>query len=138
MGRCPKDIPVAAFMQYYTLKSWPGRPTVEMVKELDFQKNWGVLADRRADAKDCVQCGRCEMACTQHLDIMRRLEPSHNGKEQNEKAKRWKSVLKCDKITHYVFCERKINGSACCRKMRVLSGGAECHHPGQKDHSGEK
>jgi len=74
MGRCPKDIPVASFMQYYNAKVLTGKTDVEMAKELDFQKKWGVLADRRADAKDCVQCGRCEMACTQHLDIMRRLE----------------------------------------------------------------
>ncbi|MHC5119315.1 MAG: 4Fe-4S dicluster domain-containing protein [Planctomycetota bacterium] len=29
--------------------------------------------DRKANAADCIQCGRCEMACTQHLDIINRL-----------------------------------------------------------------
>jgi hypothetical protein len=74
MGRCPKDIPVASFMQYYNDKVLAGKTDVEMAKELDIQQKWGMLVDRRADAKDCTQCGRCEMACTQHLDIMRRLE----------------------------------------------------------------
>jgi uncharacterized protein len=82
MGRCPKDIPVASFMQYYNDKVLAGKTDTEMVKELNFQKNWGVLVDRRADAKDCVQCGRCEMACTQHLDIMRRLETIAQWEQQ--------------------------------------------------------
>lgn len=74
MGRCPKDIPVASFMQYYNDKILAQRDDQYMAKHLDFHKNWGILADARAGAKDCIQCGRCEMACTQHLDIMRRLE----------------------------------------------------------------
>ena len=74
MGRCPKDIPVASFMQYYNAKILAGKTDDEMVNELYVQKNWGILVDRNADAKDCNQCGRCEMACTQHLDIMRRME----------------------------------------------------------------
>jgi predicted aldo/keto reductase-like oxidoreductase len=74
MGQCPKDIPVAAFMQYYNDKILAGKTDTELAKELGFQKQWGILADRRADAKDCTQCGRCELACTQHLDIMQRME----------------------------------------------------------------
>ncbi len=87
MGRCPKDIPVAAFMQYYNNKVLAGKTDVEMAKELDFQKKWGILADRCADAKDCTQCGRCELACTQHLDIVRHLETIAAWEEQNEKSK---------------------------------------------------
>lgn len=44
---------------------------MELLKE---QYEWGLLADRPSDAEDCVRCGRCELACTQHLDIIRRLE----------------------------------------------------------------
>lgn len=87
MGRCPKNIPIAAFMQYYNDKVLAGKTDVEMAKELDVQKNWGIMVDRRADAKDCIQCGRCEMACTQHLDIMRRMETIAQWEQQNEKAK---------------------------------------------------
>jgi hypothetical protein len=46
---------------------------VEMAKDLAFNREWGVIADRKADADYCVHCGRCEMACTQHLDIISRL-----------------------------------------------------------------
>jgi predicted aldo/keto reductase-like oxidoreductase len=74
MGHCPRDIPIAAFMQYYNDKLLAGRTDAEMAKELDIQKQWGPLADRRAEAKDCTKCGRCELACTQHLDIIKRLE----------------------------------------------------------------
>ena len=73
MGRCPVDIPIASFMQYYNKKLLHGKTEEEMVKELGFEQEWGMIADRNANAADCVQCGRCEMACTQHLDIIRRL-----------------------------------------------------------------
>jgi predicted aldo/keto reductase-like oxidoreductase len=43
-----------------------------MVKGLHHQKQWGMLVGARP-ADDCVACGRCETACTQHLDIIRRL-----------------------------------------------------------------
>ena len=74
MGRCPVDIPISNFMQYYNEKLLQNKTEEEMVKQLDFHQNWGLVADRDADAADCVQCGRCEMACTQHLDIINRLE----------------------------------------------------------------
>lgn len=74
MGRCPKDIPIASYMQYYNEKVLVGKTDSEMAKGLEGQKKWGILVDRKAQAKDCVQCGRCELACTQHLDIVRRLE----------------------------------------------------------------
>jgi predicted aldo/keto reductase-like oxidoreductase len=73
MGRCPVDIPVAGFMQYYNEKLLLNKTDEEMVKRLGIQREWGLLADRKADADDCVRCGRCEMACTQHLDIINRL-----------------------------------------------------------------
>jgi predicted aldo/keto reductase-like oxidoreductase len=44
-----------------------------MVEALGFQREWLLIADRKADAADCIQCGRCELACTQHLDIVNRL-----------------------------------------------------------------
>ena len=73
MGRCPVDIPISGFMQYYNEKLLHGKTDTEMVEQLKFHHEWGLVADRNADAADCVQCGRCEMACTQHLDIVNRL-----------------------------------------------------------------
>jgi len=74
MDKCPREIPIASFMQYYNSKILAGKTDQEMIKDLDFQKKWGILVERKAEAEDCIRCGRCEMACTQHLDIIHRLE----------------------------------------------------------------
>ncbi|MHC5183252.1 MAG: 4Fe-4S dicluster domain-containing protein, partial [Planctomycetota bacterium] len=74
MGRCPKDIPISGFMQYYNEKLLDGKTDAEMVEQLKFHREWGLIAGREANAVDCIQCGRCELACTQHLDIINRLE----------------------------------------------------------------
>ncbi len=74
MGRCPVDIPIASFMQFYNNKLLRSKTDAEMTRDLGFERQWGILADRHANASDCVQCGRCEMACTQHLDIVNRLD----------------------------------------------------------------
>lgn len=73
MGRCPVNIPIASFMQFYNTMLLHNKTDVEMTKDLGMDQIWGILADRQANAADCVQCGRCEMACTQHLDIINRL-----------------------------------------------------------------
>lgn len=73
MGRCPVNIPIASFMQFYNNKLLHNKTDVEMAKDLGLDRIWGILAHSEADAGDCVQCGRCEMACTQHLDIINRL-----------------------------------------------------------------
>ncbi len=74
MDRCPKDIPISGLMQYYNEKLLHGKTDTEMVEQLKFHHEWGLIADRKADAADCIQCGRCELACTQHLDIINRLD----------------------------------------------------------------
>jgi predicted aldo/keto reductase-like oxidoreductase len=72
MGRCPVEIPIAGYMQYYNDKLLLGKTDAEMAKSLGEVKQWGHLGGARP-AADCVACGRCEMACTQHLDIVNRL-----------------------------------------------------------------
>ena len=74
MGRCPVEIPIASYMQFYNNKLLKNKTDEEMIKDLGFDHQWGMTADRKAGAADCIRCGRCEMACTQHLDIVRRLE----------------------------------------------------------------
>jgi len=71
---CPQEIPVPSYMQYYNEKVMFGKSDEEMQKNLDFQHNWGLLVGRKAEAGDCIECGRCEEACTQHLDIIDRLK----------------------------------------------------------------
>ena len=73
MGRCPVEIPISGYMQYYNDKLLLGKTDAEMAKNLSEVKQWGHLGGARP-AGDCVACGRCEMACTQHLDIIRRLQ----------------------------------------------------------------
>ncbi|MHC5157036.1 MAG: aldo/keto reductase [Planctomycetota bacterium] len=87
MGRCPVDIPVSNFMQYYNEKLLMNKTEEEMVKQLDFQQKWLLLADRKANAADCIQCGRCEMACTQHLDIINRLGDIAKWEQMQENTK---------------------------------------------------
>ncbi len=74
MGRCPVEIPIASFMQFYNNKLLWDKTDAEMTKDLKGDQQWGLLGHRKADAAACIRCGRCEMACTQHLDIVRRLE----------------------------------------------------------------
>lgn len=71
---CPENIPVANYMQIYNEKPLFGRPEKEMVEKLEFNHKWALLADRLADAGDCVKCDACEQVCTQHLNIKERLE----------------------------------------------------------------
>lgn len=74
MDRCPKDIPIASYMQYYNDLLLVGKTEKEMIDAIDGQKKWGILTNRPNEAAACTLCGRCEMACTQHLDVIKRLE----------------------------------------------------------------
>ncbi len=89
---CPKGIPIANYMQSYNEKLIQHKSNKEMVKRVIFQHEWGYLADRRADAADCIQCGECEQVCTQHLDIIDRLA------EINEWERRAKRRLRIRRI----------------------------------------
>jgi predicted aldo/keto reductase-like oxidoreductase len=71
---CPENIPVANYMQIYNEKPLFKRTEKEMLEKIEFNYKWGLLADRLADAGDCVKCEACEEACTQHLNIIERLE----------------------------------------------------------------
>ncbi len=72
MGRCPVEIPISGYMQYYNEKLLLNKTDTEMAAGLDGQKKYGILVGAKP-ADHCVHCGRCEVACTQHLDIIRRL-----------------------------------------------------------------
>ncbi len=74
MGRCPMEIPIAAYMQYYNDLLLAGKTEQQLGEGLAEQKKWGSLQIRNNEARDCVRCGRCELACTQHLDIINRLD----------------------------------------------------------------
>lgn len=61
-----------------------GKTDAEMQKNIAMQHGFGLLVGRQADADACTRCGACEEACTQHLNIIDRLD---------EIAK-WESVQK--------------------------------------------
>ena len=80
---CPQNIPVDSYMQIYNevlisnqllAFSTPLNEKDDMVKSLDFHRNWGLVVGRQADAGDCIECGKCEEDCTQHLNIIDRLK----------------------------------------------------------------
>jgi predicted aldo/keto reductase-like oxidoreductase len=85
IGCCAQDIPVPAYMQYYNDRFIRKKSDRQMVDHLRHHYEWGILADRKANAGDCTQCGECEEACTQHLNIIERLEQIA---EWDEKLKR--------------------------------------------------
>lgn len=74
MPTCPQNIPIANYMQFYNNKAMFHKTDEEMIKELGFDHEWGMLVARSANAADCTQCAQCEEACTQHIDIINRLK----------------------------------------------------------------
>ena len=70
---CPKNISIPSYMQIYNDKLIFGKTDEEMVKGMNFQQEWGLLAESKGHAKDCIACGLCEESCTQHLPIIARL-----------------------------------------------------------------
>ena len=73
MGTCPENIPVANYMQVYNEKAMFRKSEEEMLNLAAFSHKFGLLVDKPANAKDCIECAACEEACTQHLDIINRL-----------------------------------------------------------------
>ena len=71
---CPQDIPIPSYMQAYNSRQMFDATDEAMMNQLRFDQNWGLLVGRKADASACVNCGRCEEACTQHLNIVERLQ----------------------------------------------------------------
>ena len=73
MDVCPKNVPVASYMQLYNMVYVFNEPEEKFKNSLNFSRDWMSLACRKADAKDCIRCGKCETACTQKINIMERL-----------------------------------------------------------------
>lgn len=79
---CDQHIPVADYMQCYNEKLLADKTDEEMGEVMTFNHEWGLLADAETTAKECTQCGKCQEACTQHLNIVERLE--HLAKWEKE------------------------------------------------------
>lgn len=66
LGSCPEEIRIPQLMDAYNQLIL--RDEKELVNRLKY--HWDVPMD---EAARCVECGRCEDACTQHLNIIERL-----------------------------------------------------------------
>jgi predicted aldo/keto reductase-like oxidoreductase len=69
---CPQGIPIPKFMDAYNQKLLSDQPQSGTDAALNRLK-WHWNLDP-SGAKDCVACGLCETACTQHIDIITRLK----------------------------------------------------------------
>ena len=68
-NNCPEKIPVPFFMDTYNQKLLDKKSKDPVEDRL----KWHWRIDRSIAAK-CISCGNCEKACTQHLDIIKRLK----------------------------------------------------------------
>ena len=67
---CPKEIPIPKFMDAYNQKMLSAQDGDEKIKSR-LRMHWGTP---RKIAAECISCGQCERACTQHLPIIARLK----------------------------------------------------------------
>jgi predicted aldo/keto reductase-like oxidoreductase len=68
-NECPQGIPIPQYMDAYNQKlldKYSKDPIGDRLKW-----HWNL---RREPIADCVECGLCEAACTQHIDIINRLK----------------------------------------------------------------
>lgn len=62
---CPSDIPIPEYFAAYNRK---------VMGKADYREYFAGLTDKTARASACVECGNCESACPQHIDIIARLK----------------------------------------------------------------
>jgi hypothetical protein len=65
---CPEEIPIPKLMDAYNQKLLHG-DYQQLLNRLKW--HWNIPA---SEAERCIECGQCEEACTQHLDITGRLK----------------------------------------------------------------
>jgi len=71
---CPKGIPIPKYMQIYNDKVLFKVSKKDFAERVEFHYTWGLLAEDLPGASECIACGKCENACTQHLPIIKRLK----------------------------------------------------------------
>jgi len=66
---CPSGVPIPEFMDAYNQKILSKDSKDPIGDRLKW--HWSL---KREDAAACTECGQCEEACTQHIDIIKRLK----------------------------------------------------------------
>jgi len=73
LDECPKNINIPGYMQFYNRKLMWGDSDERLKERLQGNEySWGTLVSSPRSS-ECIECGMCENACTQHLDIIERL-----------------------------------------------------------------
>lgn len=80
---CPKGINVPGYMQVYNERQMFNVPEEKMGRIIKNEKGWGRLVGA-VPASECIACGQCESACTQHLNIIERLAQMDRWEHQAE------------------------------------------------------
>ena len=68
VGECPEEIPIPQLMDAYNQRLLGG-DWQALLNRLKW--HWNIKPE---EADRCIECGQCEEACTQHLDITNRLK----------------------------------------------------------------
>jgi predicted aldo/keto reductase-like oxidoreductase len=66
---CPQNIPIPRYMDAYNQKLLSPEGDAAMDERLTM--HWSIKSE---GAADCIACGLCESACTQHINIIERLK----------------------------------------------------------------
>ena len=80
---CPEGIPVPRLMEAYNHALLSGNPD-DAVKRL--KMHWGIKPSDTALLEQCLECGRCEAACTQKLPIVERLKAVKTAMQKAQTA----------------------------------------------------
>jgi len=67
---CPQGVPIPKYMEAYNQKLLKKNAGDSAIRDR-LRWHWDLQAK---DAGDCTGCGQCEKACTQHINIIERLE----------------------------------------------------------------
>ena len=70
---CPEHINIPAYMEVYNHYLLT-RSIEETQGRLKWHRQFGLLQGRTETASGCIECGECEEACTQYLNIVERLK----------------------------------------------------------------
>jgi len=72
MPHCPEKINIKSYMEVYN--NYMLTKEIGVTRERhSWYTEWGPLFENDRKAGDCIECGECESACTQFLDIRKRL-----------------------------------------------------------------
>ena len=79
---CPMEINIPGYMLFYNEKQMFKKSDEEMIKSVYGLEYWNYTMNGKKFASDCIKCGKCEGECTQHLQIIKRLEKIASWEEK--------------------------------------------------------